>query len=92
VGTSRAGRGMCRASVSTVHAQFLLTRTGPAVSSDVEMCEARAAEYRRKALEATEPFIKEKFLEIAQEWQELSVLFRTTAAVESMPENPMRAD
>ena len=43
--------------------------------SDAEICEARAAEFRRKAEMATEPFIKEKFLALAQEWQELSAQF-----------------
>ena len=43
--------------------------------SDAEMCEVRAAEYRRKAAEGTDRFVKDKFLEIAQEWQELSTQF-----------------
>jgi hypothetical protein len=37
---------------------------------DAEMCKARAAEFRKKAAEATDPTAKDEFLRIAQRWDE----------------------
>jgi hypothetical protein len=44
-----------------------------------EICEANAAECRWKAAIAAGPLIKEKFRELAQEWQKLSLRLKTTA-------------
>jgi len=41
------------------------------MSSDVEICKARAAELRQKAAEATNPTTKDEYLKLAQCWDEV---------------------
>jgi hypothetical protein len=55
--------------------------------SDNEVAGTQQTRLERKAAKATDRFVKDKFLEIAQEWQELSLRFRSTAAEQSESEN-----
>jgi len=40
------------------------------VSSDADICKARAAELRQKAAEATDPTVKDEYLKLAECWDE----------------------
>ena len=40
------------------------------MSSDADICKARAAELRQKAAEATDPTVKDEYLKLAECWDE----------------------
>jgi hypothetical protein len=52
------------------------------VPSNAEICQAKAAEFYRLAAEVADPFAKETYFGLADEWADLSAHFKTLTAVD----------
>jgi hypothetical protein len=49
------------------------------VPTDAEICQAKAAEFSRKAAEIADPDIKGMYLELAMRWLEVSAAYEAIA-------------